>query len=222
MTWIFDLPFLLRGAAIGLAISAPVGPIGVLSIQRTLTEGRIAGLVTGLGAATADAAYSAIAALRLALISEFLVGQQPLVRMLGGGFLIYLGIKTLVSQFAEEPAPNGKRGLLGAFASTFVLTLTNPITIIYIAAIFAGLGAATTGGDFLGGGSAGPGGVSRIGALVVPAHRRGLVAARSSHTKGEEMGQPRLGCDHYNFRGSSLNLFHGCLARLHRSSESSA
>lgn len=70
MTWIFDLPFLVRGAAIGLAIAAPVGPIGVLPIQRTLAVGRIAGLVTGLGAATADAAYGAIAALGLAFISE--------------------------------------------------------------------------------------------------------------------------------------------------------
>lgn len=114
-----------------------------------MVEGRIAGLVTGLGAATADAAYSAIAALGLAFVSEFLVGQQPLVRMIGGGFLIYLGIKALVSKLAEGPAPEGKRGLLGTFASTFVLTLTNPMTIIYFAAIFAGLGAATTGENFL-------------------------------------------------------------------------
>lgn len=141
MSWISDLPFLLRGAAIGLAIAAPVGPIGVLSIQRTLPEGRIAGLVTGLRAATADAAYGAIAALGLAFISEFLTGQQPLVHTIGS--------KTLVSKLAEEPAPKGKRGLLGAFASAFVLTLTNPITIIYFAATFAGLGAVTTGENFL-------------------------------------------------------------------------
>ena len=148
MTWIFDLPFLLSGAAIGLAISAPVGPIGVLCIQRTLAKGRIAGLVTGLGAATADAGYAAIAALGLAFISEILIAQQPLVSLIGGGFLIFLGIKTFVSKPAEETAPNGKRGLLGAFASALVLTLTNPISIIYFAAIFSALGVAATGGKF--------------------------------------------------------------------------
>lgn len=114
-----------------------------------MPEGRIARLVTGLRAAIADAAYGAIAALGLAFISEFLTGQQTLVHTIGGGFPIYLGSKTLVSKIAEEPAPKGKRGLLGAFASAFVLTLTNPITIIYFAATFAGLGAVTTGENFL-------------------------------------------------------------------------
>ena len=113
MSWISDLPFLQRGAAIGLANAAPVGPIGVLSIQRTLPEGRIAGLVAGLRAATADAAHGAIAALGLAFISEFLIGRQPLVHTIGGGFPIYLGIKTFVSKLSEEPAPKGNRGLLG-------------------------------------------------------------------------------------------------------------
>ncbi len=116
-----------------------------------MPEGRIARLVTGLRAAIADAAYGAIAALGLAFISEFLTGQQTLVHTIGGGFPIYLGSKTLVSKIDEEPAPKGKRGLLGAFASTFVLTLTNPITVIYFAATFAGLGAVTTVQNFLAG-----------------------------------------------------------------------
>ena len=145
MEFILDLPLLLSGVIIGLAIAAPVGPIGILCIQRTLAQGRIYGLVTGLGAATADAVYGAIAALGLAVITEFLVSQQDWLRLIGGGFLLFLGIRTFVAKPFEESAQEGREGLPGAFASTFVLTLTNPLTILSFIAIFAGLGAAAAG-----------------------------------------------------------------------------
>jgi threonine/homoserine/homoserine lactone efflux protein len=151
MTWLSDLPLLLKGAAIGLAISAPVGPIGVLCIQRTLVDGRIVGLVSGLGAATADAIYAAIAALGLAFISEILIGQQALLRLIGGGILILLGIRILLSRPPDESTLEEQSGLAGAYASTFVLTLTNPLTILIVAAIFAGIGAAAVSGDLLSG-----------------------------------------------------------------------
>ena len=83
----------LRGLALGFAIAAPVGPIGVLVIRRTLAEGRLAGLISGLGAATADGIYGCIAAFGLTFISSFLISQQNWIRLLGGLFLLYLGVK---------------------------------------------------------------------------------------------------------------------------------
>lgn len=138
-----DLDFLLRGVAIGFSIAAPVGPIGVLCIRRTLTEGRLSGLLSGLGAATADAAYGAIAALGLTTLTSLLVGQQRWVRLIGGLFLLWLGAQTFRSKPADSPAavaPASGGRMLGAFASTFALTLTNPMTILSFVAVFAGLG----------------------------------------------------------------------------------
>ena len=143
-----DITFLLRGLLIGFSIAAPVGPIGVLCIRRTLTDGRAAGLVSGLGAATADALYGCIAGFGLTLISNFLVSQQLWLRLVGGLFLCYLGIKTLLSKPAEQAAVAKGSGLLGAYASTFFLTVTNPMTIISFAAIFAGLGLASSTGSY--------------------------------------------------------------------------
>lgn len=143
-----DSGFLIRGLLIGFSIAAPVGPIGVLCIRRTLTEGRAAGLVSGLGAATADALYGCIAGFGLTLISNFLVSQQLWLRLVGGLFLCYLGIKTLLSKPAEQAAVAKGSGLLSAYASTFFLTVTNPMTIISFAAIFAGLGLASSTGSY--------------------------------------------------------------------------
>jgi len=109
------LPFLLRGVVIGFAIAAPVGPIGVLCIRRTLAEGRAAGLVSGLGAATADAIYGCIAGFGLTFISSFLVSQQVWLRTAGGLFLCYLGLKTLLAKPAEQAAAVKGQGLIGAY-----------------------------------------------------------------------------------------------------------
>jgi len=143
-----DLTFLLKGLVIGFSIAAPVGPIGVLCIRRTLAEGRVSGLVSGLGAATADAIYGAVAGFGLTLISNILIGQQVSLRLVGGVFLCYLGAKTFLAKPAEQPASGKGNGLVGAYASTLLLTLTNPMTILSFAAIFAGLGLATAGGNY--------------------------------------------------------------------------
>ena len=144
-----DINFLLRGLIIGFSIAAPVGPIGVLCIRRTLTEGRLSGLVSGLGAATADSIYACIAGFGLVFISNFLVSQQFWLRLIGGAFLCYLGIKTLLAKPAEqEPSVKGN-GIIGNYASTFFLTLTNPMTIISFMAIFAGLGLASTSSNYM-------------------------------------------------------------------------
>lgn len=143
-----DLSFLLRGLIIGLSIAAPVGPIDVLCIRRTLARGRVYGLVSGLGAATADAIYGCIAGFGLTFISEFLIAQQTWLRLIGGSFLCLLGAKTFLSRPAEQAASTGETALLSAYASTFFLTLTNPMTILSFAAIFAGLGVGSTGANY--------------------------------------------------------------------------
>ena len=121
-----------------------MGPIGVLCIRRTLAEGRTTGLISGLGAATADAIYGCIAGFGLAFISDFLVSQQVWLQMIGGLFLCYLGLKTLLAKPSEKAALVKGKGLFSAYASTFFLTLTNPMTILSFIAIFAGLGLAGT------------------------------------------------------------------------------
>jgi threonine/homoserine/homoserine lactone efflux protein len=142
------IDFLLKGLIIGFSIAAPVGPIGVLCIRRTLAEGRLSGLVSGLGAATADAFYGCIAGFGLTFISSFLVSQQTWLRLVGGIFLCYLGIRTFLAQPAVQAAYERGNSLPGAYASTLFLTLTNPMTILSFAAIFAGLGLASAPGSY--------------------------------------------------------------------------
>jgi len=141
--------FFLRGLIIGFSIAAPVGPIGVLCIRRTLAKGRVSGFISGLGAATADAIYGCIAGFGLTFISSFLISQHMWFRVIGGTFLCYLGIKTLLARPAEKAASAKGYGLAGAYASTFFLTLTNPMTILSFAAIFAGLGVGGAGGNYI-------------------------------------------------------------------------
>ena len=140
-----DPGFLVRGLIIGFSIAAPVGPIGVLCIQRTLSKGRIYGLLSGLGAATADGTYGLIAGFGLTFISSFLIGQQLWIRLIGGVFLLYLGLRTILSRPAqrerEQAATIKGENLLAAYVTTLFLTLTNPLTILSFAAIFAGIGA---------------------------------------------------------------------------------
>jgi len=142
------LSLLLQGIIIGFSIAAPVGPIGVLCIRRTLAHGRLSGLISGLGAATADLVYGVIAGFGLTFISQFLIDQQNGLRLVGGLFLLYLGIKTFLAKGAEEELANAHKNLWSDYLSTFFLTLTNPVTILSFVAIFAGLGIANTSGDY--------------------------------------------------------------------------
>src|SRR5262245_25776096 len=135
----------VRGLVIGFSIAAPVGPIGVLCIRRTLADGRGTGLAVGLGAAAADAVYGAVAGFGLTAVSALLVSQQGLLRLVGGLFLCYLGVRTLLTRPAAHAARAGGAGLLGAFVATFGLTLANPATILSFVAVFAGLGIAGAG-----------------------------------------------------------------------------
>lgn len=145
-----DINLLLRGIIIGFSIAAPVGPIGVLCIRCTLAHGRTAGLVSGLGAATADAIYGCIAGFGLTFISSFLISHAVWLRLGGGLFLCYLGVKT----FLTKPAVMTDLAVasdtyISTYGSTLFLTLTNPMTILSFVTIFAGLGLADRSGNYL-------------------------------------------------------------------------
>lgn len=143
-----NLDFFFKGLVLGFSIAAPVGPIGVLCIRKTLEFGRFSGLFSGLGAAVADAIYAVIAAFGLTFIANFLLEGQFWLRFIGGIFLLYLGWKT----FRAEPNSQSKilshSSLLNDFISTFFLTITNPMTIISFLAVFAGLGLSNIQGDY--------------------------------------------------------------------------
>lgn len=140
--------YLIKGIIIGFSIAAPVGPIGVLTIKRTLTAGRISGFVTGMGAAMADTVYGIIAAFGLTAISSFLLTQEFWIKLIGGLFLLFLGVKSFVTKPALKAANVDSKGLINNFISTFFLTITNPTTILSFLAIFAGLGVGTTKTDY--------------------------------------------------------------------------
>ena len=135
-----ELGLFVRGIIIGFSIAAPLGPIGILCIQRTLSGGNVQGWITGLGAATADALYGFIAAFGLTFVSNFLVDQSIWFRLIGGLFLCYLGIRTFLRKPQAKIAATANSPMLSAYGSTFFLTITNPMTILFFAGIFAGLG----------------------------------------------------------------------------------
>ncbi len=129
-----------RGFALGFTIAAAVGPISLLVIRRTLAEGRVVGLVSGLGVATADATYGGIAAFGLSAITNLLVGGGRLLGLVGGVFLVWLAWRTSRSAPGTIATVSARRaGLPGAYLSILALTLTNPLTILSFAALFAGL-----------------------------------------------------------------------------------
>lgn len=143
------VPLFLKGFVIGFAIAAPVGPIGLLCIQRSLNEGFRIGLFTGLGAAIADGTYGLIAGLGLTAIAAFMEEQLFWIRLLGGLFLIYLGIRIFITAPRGELTAMPERSSLHAFTTTYLLTLTNPLTLLSFMVIFAGLGLATSSTDYV-------------------------------------------------------------------------
>jgi threonine/homoserine/homoserine lactone efflux protein len=143
---VWDILLMLgKGLVAGFIIAAPVGPVGVLCVQRTLHQGHIAGLLSGLGAAIADAVYGCIAAFGLSLISGWLEAHQSLFRIGGGLFLLFMAWRML--RAALHPSPEAAAsplhrndGPIAGFISTFMLTVTNPITIVAFLGIFAFFG----------------------------------------------------------------------------------
>jgi threonine/homoserine/homoserine lactone efflux protein len=132
------LELLLRGIAAGLAIAAPVGPVNILCISRTLQKGRMAGLLTGFGAASADTLYGAIAGFSISIVISWLVREEFWLRLIGGLLLIGIGIV----YFFKHPKSleNGKESSHSAYVTALLLTLTNPTTVLSFLAVLAALG----------------------------------------------------------------------------------
>lgn len=130
---------LVKGTIIGFAIAAPVGPVGVLCIRRALADGRLAAFVAGLGAAVADTIYGAVAAWGLTLVTDFLTNHRTILSVVGGLFLVYLGWRTMRTRAQMLPTPDTHIGLMRDFVSTFLITLTNPGTILAFMAVFASI-----------------------------------------------------------------------------------
>ncbi len=145
-----DPALAIRGFILGFTIAAAVGPISLLVIRRTLAEGRVVGLASGLGVATADGAYGAIAAFGLGAITQVLIDFRPVLAVVGGVFLLWLAWKT-ANAVPLDPgtvAPARPGGLARAYLTILALTMTNPMTILSFGALFAGLG--VTSGDTTG------------------------------------------------------------------------
>jgi threonine/homoserine/homoserine lactone efflux protein len=146
-----DPTFFTRGLVIGFTVAMAVGPMSLLTMRRTIAHGRLYGLVSGLGIATADASYGAVAAFGLTAVTAVLVGARMALGVAGGAFLIWLGARTIVDRAvateAAAAAGSDRPGLPAAWLSIYGLTMTNPMTILSFAAIFAGFGLA--GGSLL-------------------------------------------------------------------------
>jgi threonine/homoserine/homoserine lactone efflux protein len=177
----------LKGVAIGIAIAAPVGPIGLLCIRRSIADGRTAGFVTGLGAATADGLYGLIAALGLTAVTGFLLDHRAVIQLFGGAFLVYLGIALLRAKppAADAPMQLDARTLATAYSSTFVLTLANPVTILSFIGIFAGIGAD------LGHGGTAPA-MQLVAGVFLGSAAWWLFLSTGAHYLGGKIGLPRL------------------------------
>lgn len=132
--------FFIKGVVLGFAIAAPVGPVGILCIRKTLQFGKMAGFCAGLGAATADAFYGSLAVFGLTFLSTQLLTWGHWIRLLGSFFLLFLSYRTFL---AKPVAPHDQAphiSFVKDFIGTFFLTLTNPLTVICYLAVFAAMG----------------------------------------------------------------------------------
>jgi len=135
-----ELKLLVEGIIIGFAMAVPIGPIGIICIRKTLTEGRMRGLIIGLGAATADMLYGSIAAFGLTVISDTLLSQRIWIRLVGGALLLYLGVRTFRARPKDPKIDIQSSGRLRSYFTTIFLTFTNPLTVFAFIAVFAALG----------------------------------------------------------------------------------
>ena len=135
-----DFTFFLKGIGIGFIMAIPIGPIGIMCIRKTLTEGRLSGLIIGLGAATADLFYGCVAAFGLTVISDTLTDQRIWIRIAGGALLFFLGVKTFRAHPKDPKLKTTGSGRLRSYLTVVFLTLTNPLTIFAFIAVFAAFG----------------------------------------------------------------------------------
>jgi threonine/homoserine/homoserine lactone efflux protein len=130
----------VKGFVIGFIIAAPVGPINIMCVRRTIVHGRLAGLVTGSGAALADTILGAIAIFGLAFLEQFLLHERLWLALGGSVFLVIMGIRSLLKSPPKLVSGRDPTSLIGDFTSSFALTLSNPITILSFLGIFAAFG----------------------------------------------------------------------------------
>lgn len=142
----FDLPLPLRSLIIGFTIAMAVGPITLLVVRRTIEHGGVYGLVSGFGVAAADATYGAVAAFGLTALTSLLVSAHTLLGIVGGAVIIVIGLRTMATRPSGPAIDAARPGLLAAFASIYALTMTNPLTIVLYAGIFAAIGLGAGGG----------------------------------------------------------------------------
>jgi threonine/homoserine/homoserine lactone efflux protein len=130
----------VEGFLVGLVLCAPVGPVGLLCVRKTLAEGRAAGLAAVLGAATADGLYCSVAGLGIGFVATFLKHEEFWLELFGGAILILIGTRIYLSLPSEEKPSEEGRGLLRTYTSTFLLMLANPMPILVFTAAFTALG----------------------------------------------------------------------------------
>ena len=143
-----DVTLLSKGFIVGFIMAVPIGPVGLLCTQRTLSHGRMHGLISGLGAATSDVIYASIAAFGLTMVSNFLIAQSMWFRLFGGAFLFLLGIRIFLARPAKTGSFVEKLRHFSNYTSTLLITLSNPMSILVSAGMFAGLGLVKVGTDW--------------------------------------------------------------------------
>jgi threonine/homoserine/homoserine lactone efflux protein len=134
----------VKGLLAGFLIAAPVGPINVMCVRRTIVYGRLVGIVSGIGAATADTFFGAIAAFGLTFLHDFLMREKFWFAIVGAALLVIMGVRLLIAKppqkKKDEPEDADPATLLGDFTSTGFLTLTNPVTVLSFLAVFGAFG----------------------------------------------------------------------------------
>ena len=144
----FDLPLPIRSLIIGFTIAMAVGPITLLVVRRTIEHGGIYGFVSGLGVAAADATYGGIAAFGLTAITSLLVSAHTILGIVGGAVIVLIGLRTIATRPSGPAQESARPGVAAAFASIYALTMTNPLTIVLYAGVFAAIGLGA-GGSFV-------------------------------------------------------------------------
>nr|WP_320119038.1 LysE family transporter [uncultured Marinifilum sp.] len=136
-----DFQYIFKGIVVGLMVSIPLGPIGVLIIQKTIQKGKLAGFISGMGAAVADMFYATVAAFGLGIVLNFIKTQEFYLQLIGSVFLVYVGMRIFLTNPVKQirgAKKTGKKGMLGDFLSIFFLTASNPIAVFVFVAVFAG------------------------------------------------------------------------------------
>ena len=210
--------FLLKGVVVGIVIAVPVGPVGVMCVRRTIIEGRLAGFVSGLGAATADALFGFIAAFGLTFVSDWLIGYQHWLRVAGGFYLLYVGGAALLKRpEAKTHSEPDAESLVRDYISTFALTLTNPITILAFLAIFSAVGLERRGRDARPRGDLGFRRMARLAAVVAGTDLRIEFAFSILRAASSGVDQSRIGHHPRTIRSGAARRFDHRANRLMRS-----